>query len=96
MVLRRERLGHGPSGDIAGHYTHIDDEMITEMLASLTHRLHSAVAARARDCGSNGVSGPITPGLMAQIDQARSAEPRSADRVCQSKGSVAVPVVTFR
>jgi hypothetical protein len=47
-VLRRERLGHGPSGDIADHYTHIDDEMITEMLASLTSRLQSAVAARAQ------------------------------------------------
>ena len=47
-VLRRERLGHGPSGDIADRYTHIDDEMITEMLASLTRRLHSAVTARAR------------------------------------------------
>jgi integrase len=47
-VLRRERLGHGPSGDIADHYTHIDDEMITEMLASLTRRLQSAVTARAR------------------------------------------------
>jgi hypothetical protein len=30
------------------HYTHIDDEMITEMLASLTRRLQSAVEARAR------------------------------------------------
>jgi hypothetical protein len=47
-VLRRERLGHGPSGDIADHYTHIDDEMIAEMLASLTRRLQSAVEARAR------------------------------------------------
>jgi hypothetical protein len=59
-VLRRERLGHGPSGDIDDHHTRIDDEMITEMLASLTRRLQSAVTARA------------------QIDQARSAEPRSA------------------
>jgi hypothetical protein len=25
---RRDRLDHGPSGDIADHYTHIDDEMI--------------------------------------------------------------------
>jgi hypothetical protein len=32
----RERLGHSPSGDITGHYTHIDGEMITEMLASVT------------------------------------------------------------
>jgi hypothetical protein len=47
-VLRRERLGHGPSGDIADHHTRIDDEMITEMLASLTRRLQNAVAARAR------------------------------------------------
>jgi hypothetical protein len=59
-VLRRVRLGHGPSGDIADHCTHIDDEMITEMLANLTHRLQSPATARAR------------------IDQARSAEPRSA------------------
>ena len=47
-VLRRERLGHGRSGDIADHCTHIDDEMIIEMLASLTRRLQSAVTARAR------------------------------------------------
>jgi hypothetical protein len=47
-VLRRERLGHGPSGDIADRYTHIDDEMITEMLASLTRRLQSAVTERAQ------------------------------------------------
>ena len=47
-VLRRDGLGHGPSGDIAGHYTQIDDEMITEMLASLTRRLQSEVTARAR------------------------------------------------
>ena len=29
-VLRRDRLGHGASGDIADHYTRIDDEMIEE------------------------------------------------------------------
>lgn len=44
-VLRRERLGHGPSSD---RYTHIDDEMTTEMLASLTRRLQRAVETRAR------------------------------------------------
>ncbi len=42
-VLRRDRLGHGASGDIADHYTHIDDEMV----ASLTRRWEAAVAARA-------------------------------------------------
>jgi hypothetical protein len=47
-VLRRERLGHGPSGDIADHYTHIDDEMIEEMLARQTQRWQAAVTARAR------------------------------------------------
>ena len=47
-VLRRERLGHGPSDDIADRYTHINDEMITEMLAGQNHRLHSAVATRPR------------------------------------------------
>ena len=46
-VLRRDRLGHGPSGDIADHYTHIDDEMISEMLAAQTQRWQAAVAARA-------------------------------------------------
>jgi integrase len=47
-VLRRDRLGHGPSGDIADHYTHIDDEMIEDMLAGQTRRWHAAIAARAR------------------------------------------------
>ena len=47
-VLRRERLGHGPSGEIADRYTHIDDEMITDMLARQTQRWQAAIAARAR------------------------------------------------
>ncbi len=47
-VLRRDRLGHGLSGDIADHYTHIDDEMTVEMLARQTQRWQAAVAARAR------------------------------------------------
>ena len=47
-VLRRDRLGHGASGDIADHYTHIDDEMTEEMLARQTQRWQAAVAARAR------------------------------------------------
>jgi len=38
----------GSSGDIDDHHTRIDDEMITEMLASLTRQLQNAVAARAR------------------------------------------------
>jgi len=47
-VLRRDRLGHGASGDIADHYTHIDDEMTEEMLTRQTRRWQTAVAARAR------------------------------------------------
>ena len=47
-VLRRNRLGHRPSGDIADHYTHIDNEMTEDMLASQTQRWQAAVAARAR------------------------------------------------
>ena len=47
-VLRRDRLGHGASGDIADHYTHIDDEMIEEMLTRQTQRWQTAVEARAR------------------------------------------------
>ncbi len=54
-VLRRDRLGHGPSGDIADHYTHIDDEMITDMLAKQTQRWKAAVAARARIDEARGV-----------------------------------------
>jgi integrase len=46
-VLRRDRLGHGASGDIADHYTHIDDEMTEEMLTRQTQRWQAAVAARA-------------------------------------------------
>jgi hypothetical protein len=53
-VLRRERLGHGPSGDIADHYTHIDDEMISDLLTSQTQRWEAAVAARARIDESQG------------------------------------------
>jgi integrase len=47
-VLRRDRLGHGPSGDIADHCTHIDNEMIQEMLTRQTQRWESAIAARAQ------------------------------------------------
>jgi hypothetical protein len=47
-VLRRDRLGHGASGDIADHYTHIDDEMIEDMLDRQTQRWQTAVEARAR------------------------------------------------
>jgi hypothetical protein len=47
-VLRRDRLDHGTSGDIADHYTHIDDEIIEEMLARQTQRWQAAIAARAR------------------------------------------------
>jgi hypothetical protein len=47
-VLRRDRLGHGPSGDVADHYTHIDNEMIEEMLTRQTQRWQAPVAARAR------------------------------------------------
>ena len=43
-VLRRDRLGHGPSGDIADHYTHIENEMIKEMLAHQTQRWQAAVS----------------------------------------------------
>jgi hypothetical protein len=54
-VLRRERLGHGPSGDIADHYTHIDDEMISDLLTRQTHRWEASVAARARIDESRGM-----------------------------------------
>jgi integrase len=45
-VLRRERLGHGPSGDISDHYTHIDDEMIDDLLTRQTQRWGAALALR--------------------------------------------------
>jgi len=47
-VLRRDRLGHGASGDIADHYTHIDEEMIEDMLTRQTKRWQAALMARAR------------------------------------------------
>jgi integrase len=47
-VLRRERLGHGPSGDISDHYTHIDNEMTDDMLTRQTRRWEAAIAARVR------------------------------------------------
>jgi hypothetical protein len=63
-VLRRDRLGHGPSGDIADHYTHIGDEMIEDMLAGLTRRWQAAVAARARiDQASSGEPRSAVPAL---------------------------------
>ena len=68
-VLRRERLGHGPSGDIADHYTHIDDEMISDLLTSQTQRWEAAVAARARIDESQGreprSAGPALDGWLA-------------------------------
>ena len=42
-AMRRDRLGHGPSGDIADHYAHICDEMIEDMLAGQTRRCQAAV-----------------------------------------------------
>jgi integrase len=53
-VLRRDRLGHGRSSDITDHYTHIDREMIDDLLAAQTRRWQSAVAARARIGQSRG------------------------------------------
>jgi hypothetical protein len=53
-VLRRDRLGHGPSGDIADHYTHIDDEMVDDLLQRQTQRWQAAVTARARLDASRG------------------------------------------
>jgi hypothetical protein len=47
-VLRRDRLGHAASGDIADHYTHIDEEMIEDMLTRQTQRWQAALAARAK------------------------------------------------
>ena len=47
-VLRRDRLGHGRSSDIADHYTHIDAEMIEDLLARQTERWRAAINARAR------------------------------------------------
>jgi hypothetical protein len=47
-VLRRTRLGHGPSSDITDRYTHIDDEMIDDLLTRQTERWEAAVLARAR------------------------------------------------
>ena len=63
-VLRRERLGHGRSGDIADHCTHIDDEMIIEMLASLTRRLRSGSHGEGPDRSSarrpTAFGGPVS------------------------------------
>ena len=47
-VMRRDRLGHGRSSDIADHYTHIDNEMIEDLLARQTERWRAAVTNRAR------------------------------------------------
>ena len=63
-VLRRNRLGHGPSGDIADHYTHIDNEMTEDMLASQTQRWRAAVTARARvNLARDAVPGSAVPAL---------------------------------
>ncbi len=63
-VLRRDRLGHGPSGDIADHYTHIDNEMIEEMLTRQTQRWQAAVTARARiDTGRGAGPRSAVPAL---------------------------------
>jgi hypothetical protein len=47
-VLRRDRLGHAASGNIADHYTHIDEEMTEDMLTRQTTRWQAALAARAK------------------------------------------------
>ncbi len=59
-VLRRDRLGHGTSGDIADHYTHIDKEMIDDMLARQTRRWQAAVTRRARIDRDRGAE-PCSP-----------------------------------
>ena len=76
-VLRRDRLGHGASGDIADHYTHIDDEMIGEMLPARRgdgrrrsrHGRAStrpAAPSRGRPCRPRRVAGPV-PGARRGI-----------------------------
>jgi integrase len=59
-VLRRDRLGHGQSGDIADHYTHIDKEMIEDMLVGQTRRWQTAVTRRARINQARGAK-PCSP-----------------------------------
>ena len=79
-VLRRDRLGHSRSGDISDHYTHIDDEMINEMLASQTRRWQLAVTARARIDEARGAEPhsavPALDEWLAPLRE-RSSQPRS-------------------
>ncbi len=77
-VLRRDRLGHGRSGDIADHYTHSDDEMIEELLASQTSRWQSAVTARARIDESPRRSAAIGRPLMTSRSPPTGSAPAKA------------------
>jgi len=72
-VLRRDRLGHGASGDIADHYTHIDDKMIEEMLTRQTRRWQTAVAERARMDGVRGTE-PWLPVWLPRIVSAANLQ----------------------
>lgn len=54
MYSRMRRSGNGASGDIAGHYIHIDQEMIEDMLSRQTQRWQATLAARARISRASG------------------------------------------
>jgi hypothetical protein len=73
-VLRRDRLGHGRSSDIADHYTHIDTEMTEDLLARQTERWRAAINARARMDQKRGAEpGSAVPALDAWLALIRSA-----------------------
>jgi hypothetical protein len=69
-VLRRDRLGHGQSGDIADHYTHIDKEMIEDMLVGQTRRWQAAVTRTGAH-----QPGPRCGAVLARARAGRVARP---------------------
>jgi hypothetical protein len=102
-VLRRERLGHGPSGDIADRYAHIDDEMITDMLARQTQRCQAAVAARARIDQARGAEPrsavPALDGWLAPLrdrTQEHASESRFAPPAPRDASAARPPAASAR
>ncbi len=84
LSMRRDRLGHGPSGDIADRYTHAHDEMIKELLAGQTQWCQAAVAAQARIDEASGAepcsAKPAPPQWLG--GHARNPAPISAPITC--------------
>jgi len=92
-VLRRDRLGHGRSSDIADHYTHIDDEMTEDLLARQTERWQAAVRARARIDQARGAEPrSAVPALDAWLAPLRDHAGSSPERAPGKSAPICAPI----